>query len=95
MVPKKPVIRQCVGCRTRQEKDKMFRIVRTPTRKVKLDDTGREPGRGTYLCPRGSCLEQALKKDRLGRALQSKINHEVVEMLRQKIEKHDPGKYNK
>lgn len=38
---------------------------------VIVDETGSAPGRGAYLHPRGECLEIALRRKALGRALRS------------------------
>lgn len=48
-----------------------MRIVRTPDGRIEIDETGKRPGRGAYLCRRRSCWDAAVagKKDPLGHAL--------------------------
>ncbi len=46
-------------------------------------DTGQ--GRSAYLCPQASCLQQAQKKNRLGRALKAPIPTEVWLTLNQRL----------
>ncbi len=53
--------RTCLGCRGVREKSRLVRFavveaVLTP------DIEGRLGGRGAYLCPKRSCLEEAYKK---------------------------------
>ena len=66
-------VRTCIGCRSREEKVRLIRIVPRDGG-VKVDVRQREPGRGAYLHPRPECLEQALKRRSLGRALRSEID---------------------
>lgn len=75
--------RTCVGCRTNTAKREFLRIVRTPEGAVEIDMTGKRAGRGAYLCAQRSCWEEALKKDRLARALRTTISPETRETLRQ------------
>jgi uncharacterized protein len=66
-------VRTCIGCRSREEKVRLIRIVLRDLG-VAVDVRQREPGRGAYLHPRPECLEQALKRRSLGRALRSEID---------------------
>jgi uncharacterized protein len=66
-------IRTCIGCRGREEKVRLIRIVPS-NGAVAVDVRQREPGRGAYLHPRPECLEQALKRRSLVRALRSEID---------------------
>jgi len=61
--------RTCVGCREVGGKRQLVRLVRTTEGNVEIDETGKRPGRGAYLCRRCSCWEIALQKGRLERAL--------------------------
>ena len=65
--------RTCVSCRTTSDKRAFVRAVRTPEGAVEVDESGRKNGRGAYLCEQRSCWEQALERDRLGRALRMTI----------------------
>lgn len=66
--------RTCVGCRQTGSKREFVRIVRTPAGGIEVDPTGKKAGRGAYLCPRAECWEEALKKDRLARALRARLS---------------------
>jgi len=67
--PKRVPQRTCVACRNTEAKRSLVRVVRTPVGRVELDPTGKANGRGAYVHESRSCWDEALKKDRLGRAL--------------------------
>jgi predicted RNA-binding protein YlxR (DUF448 family) len=48
---------------------------------VEVDVAGKKPGRGAYLCPRSSCWQEGLKKNRLERALRTSITKEKRQRL--------------
>ncbi len=52
--------RTCVGCRQTLAKRSLIRIVRTPEG-LRVDPTGKVPGRGAYLHDRRECWESGLK----------------------------------
>jgi predicted RNA-binding protein YlxR (DUF448 family) len=54
----------------------MVRVVRTPDHGVRIGETGKESGRGAYLCRRQECWEIALKKDGLEHALKTSLTDE-------------------
>lgn len=62
--------RTCVACRTSRQKRALLRVVRTPDGRMEIDETGRAPGRGAYLCADGGCWQTALERNALGRALE-------------------------
>ena len=58
-----------MACRTARPKRELVRIVRTPDGRIVLDESGRQPGRGAYVCRTASCLTIANTKGMTGRAL--------------------------
>jgi uncharacterized protein len=58
-----------VACRRTDAKRGLFRLVRTAEGRVAIDPTGKQAGRGAYLCHDPACWEQALKRRGLERAL--------------------------
>ena len=74
-------IRTCVGCREPFNKKALVRIVRATNGEVRVDATGKMPGRGAYLCGKKDCLKLAIKHKKLGRALRCEIPANVVEQL--------------
>jgi predicted RNA-binding protein YlxR (DUF448 family) len=67
--PRRYPTRTCVACRTERQKRDLVRVVRAPDGTVALDRSGKQPGRGAYLCADGSCWSSAIKKKAIERAL--------------------------
>ena len=62
-----------MACRTVRPKRDLQRIVRTPSGDVVADETGRAAGRGAYICRSEACLDLAIKKGSLSRALKTPL----------------------
>ena len=60
-----------------------MRIVRTADGDVRIDPSGRVPGRGAYLCGAKECLALALKANKLGRALRCDVPQSVKTQLQE------------
>lgn len=71
--------RTCVGCREVLAKRSLIRLVRGPDG-VKIDLTGKVPGRGAYLHDKRSCWQVALR-GALARALRTDVTAEASEAL--------------
>ena len=61
--------RTCVVCRSSAAKRTLHRIVRSPAGTVAYDPTGKAAGRGAYLCGQPSCLDMAVRRRSIQRAL--------------------------
>ena len=79
---RKAPIRTCVSCRTSGEKKELIRIVRSADGEVRIDPTGKMPGRGAYLCGAKECSELAVKAKKLSKALRC----EIPERLKAELE---------
>ncbi len=79
---KTPPQRTCVGCGTVRNKRDMVRVIRTPEGAVVADPTGKQAGRGAYLCAQEDCWKLGLAKGRLERSLKVKITNEAADALR-------------
>ena len=73
--------RTCLGCRATKPKRALARIVRTQEGRVTIDITGKERGRGAYLCPDADCARKALKASTLNRALRTSIDDAALAEL--------------
>ena len=69
-------------CNTKKEKRELIRIVKNKEGEIKIDRTGKQEGRGAYLCNNIQCLEKVIKSKRLEKALDIKISEEIYENLR-------------
>ena len=58
-----------------------MRVVRTPDGTVALDESGRMAGRGAYVCRTSDCLDRALAKGALGRALKTTLPADLRDAL--------------
>ena len=77
--------RTCVGCRRRAEPADLVRLHRGGDGTVGI---GPGPGRGAWLCgppATGACLETAIRKRALERALRHPIPTDVIETLRARL----------
>jgi predicted RNA-binding protein YlxR (DUF448 family) len=79
-------MRTCVGCRTRAPAAELLRVRREPDGSVEV---GSGPGRGAWLCapPRGlACLDRALHRGALARALRGPVPAATTARLRARLE---------
>ena len=79
--PRRVPERTCAGCRLARPKGELIRIVVTDNAEVVIDQSGKRPGRGTYLCKSKACWESGLKKDRLEHSLHVTISKDKKEEL--------------
>ena len=79
--PRKTPVRTCCMCGKQGDKSTLLRIVRSPGGQVSLDATGREPGRGAYLCANDSCFSRARKQRRLDKALRISLGEDDYDRL--------------
>ena len=80
--------RTCVVCRSTTAKRTLHRIVRTPAGEVAYDPTGKAPGRGAYLCGQPGCLDMAVRRRSIQRALKvtdTVAANAAVEALRNRM----------
>ena len=71
--------RTCIACRQIKPKWELVRLVHTPKGDIEIDQRGKKPGRGAYLCKTRGCWELALardRKNRLAHALRTEITPE-------------------
>lgn len=79
-----PNQRRCICCRRIGPKDSFWRVVRThPSQTIVLDQG---MGRSAYLCPEAQCLQQAQKKNRLGRSLKAPVSEALYATLWQRLQ---------
>jgi uncharacterized protein len=78
-----------VACRTTREKRELVRVVRTPTGDVIIDPSGRAAGRGAYVCRDGTCIDRAITKGALSRALNTQLPPDLMEVLGGGVKTHD------
>ena len=84
MSEKKVPERRCIGCMTSKPKKELIRIVAGPDG-LQIDESGKMPGRGAYLCRSGECALLAVKKNAFGRSLKTEVTRQQAEKLAEQI----------
>ena len=74
-------LRTCVACREVKNKREMVRLVNSAKGGVQVDISGRQPGRGAYLCRVLKCWQNGLAGNYLEHTLRTKITQENREHL--------------
>lgn len=87
--PKHVPQRTCIVCRQKQDKRSLVRLVRTPEGPVLVDHSGKQNGRGAYLCQNPTCWDKVLKIPQL---LQKALNIDgLTEQDKAEITNHKPN----
>lgn len=74
-----------MACQTKRPKRDLVRIVRTPGGAVVLDPSGRQDGRGAYVCLDEACWRKAAKGGILARRLRAPIDQMTLGALDRQI----------
>ena len=74
--------RTCMGCNEKKDKKDLIRIVKNKNGEISIDKTGKQEGRGAYICNKVECLDKVIKSKRLEKVLETKISSEIYEDLR-------------
>lgn len=91
MLQKKIPMRMCLGCNEMKSKREMIRVVHQKDGTILLDATGKQAGRGAYICPQLACLQKARKARRLEKAFSCKISEEIYDALEQSMQDTEGG----
>ena len=83
---KKIPLRQCVGCGQMKGKKEMMRVIKTAEGDIVLDMTGKQNGRGAYLCKDETCLKLAAKNKGLERSFKMSIDRSIYDSLQKEFE---------
>ncbi len=79
---KKQPQRTCMGCNIKKDKKDLIRIVKSKDGDIQIDITGKQNGRGAYICNNIECLEKLVKTKRLEKVFEMPISEEVYNNLR-------------
>ncbi len=89
MTQKKIPMRQCIGCGEMRPKRDLIRVVKSKEGDIALDFTGKQAGRGAYLCRSAECLALARKNRRLERSFSCRVAPEVYEVMEHALAEAD------
>ncbi len=79
--PKHVPLRTCVICRNESGKRELVRVVHTAGEGVRVDPSGKLPGRGAYLCKSRACWQNPGLVPRLNAALKTRMTETDVAAL--------------
>ena len=82
---KKTPQRTCMGCNSKKDKKDLIRIVKNNKNEIIVDETGKQEGRGAYICKDKECLAKIVKSKRLEKVLEIKISEDVYSDLEKLI----------
>jgi len=82
---RKTPVRTCVGCGRGADKRELVRIVRTADGHVTVDPTGKEAGRGAYVCADAACFEAAVRRRRFDSALRVSLKDDDIDRLAREL----------
>ncbi len=74
--------RTCMGCNEKKDKKELIRIVKNKENEILVDKTGKQEGRGAYICDSIECLEKVIKTKRLEKVLKTQISQKIYESIR-------------
>lgn len=89
MKTKKIPLRKCISCGASKPKKELVRIVKNNENQVSVDLTGKQNGRGAYICADVQCFETAYKTKKISKCLEIEITEEIYSKLREVIEGND------
>ena len=73
--------RKCLVSNKTFPKKELFRVIRTPEKKVVLDITGKQNGRGAYIHKDPISIEKARKTNVLSRILEVEVPDEIYDRM--------------
>ena len=82
-------MRRCIGCYESKPKEELIRIVKTVEGKILLDFTGKQNGRGAYVCSNRECLDKIVKGNKLSKEFEVEVLRETYDSLKNQFEAYD------
>ena len=79
---KKAFQRTCMACNEKKDKYDLIRIVKNKKGEILVDQTGKQEGRGAYICNNIECLEKVIKTNRIQKILKTNIDKKIYENIR-------------
>ena len=73
-------MRRCVVCRQVHHKSELLRVVKS-AENFSLDETGKAPGRGAYVCKSSACTASLMKRRNFDKIFKVKLPSEIYEKI--------------
>ena len=84
-VQKKIPMRTCIACREEKPKREMLRVVRNAAGEIRLDFSGKLPGRGAYVCGSEACIRKLKKYRLLNETFSADVAPEVYDAIEEEF----------
>lgn len=81
----KPInMRRCIVCRNVKHKSELLRVVKSED-KFSLDLTGKQDGRGAYVCKSSDCVAALMKRRNLDKVFKTKLPDKLYDMIKEQF----------
>ncbi len=77
--------RMCIACRQMKDKRQLVRIVKNKDGKISVDLTGKQNGRGAYICKDRDCLAKMKKQKSLHKAFKINVDEEIYNQVEEAV----------
>ena len=78
-------MRTCIACREEKPKKEMLRVVKNAAGEIRLDFSGKLPGRGAYVCGSEACIKKLKKYRLLNKAFSSEVAPDVYDAIEEEF----------
>ncbi len=76
--------RRCIVCRQVKHKSELLRVVKSAD-KFLLDLTGKQDGRGAYVCKSPDCVAMLMKRRNLDKVFKTKLPDKLYDMIKEQV----------
>lgn len=76
--------RRCVVCRQVKDKSELLRVVKSSSN-VAIDLSGKQDGRGAYVCKSPDCVELLCKRRNFDKVFKTKLADELYDKIKEQI----------
>ena len=70
----------CIACREMKDKKELIKVVKSGD-KISIDQTGKMPGRGAYICNNSECHKKLNKQKLFNKTFSMNIGNEIYEEI--------------
>ena len=82
MIPKKPVMRQCISCRETYDRKNLIKITKDPKQGIMFH---KGMGRSAYICQSKKCYLDSKIKKKLQKALKTNLDPIFLDLFEKEI----------
>ena len=86
MIPKNPVMRQCISCRKTYDRKNLLKITNDRNQGIMFQ---KGMGRSAYICNSEKCCSDSKIKKKLQKALKTSLEPEFIDIFEKEIESYN------